>query len=74
MNILLLGSGGRESAFAWKMSQSSHCTKLIIAPGNGGTAAYGKNVKLDPNNFDAVKALVLKENIDLVVVGPENLW
>ena len=72
MNILLLGSGGRESAFAWKMSQSPLCTKLIIAPGNGGTAAYGKNVKLDPNNFDAVKALVLKENIGLVVVGPEE--
>ncbi len=72
MNILLLGSGGRESAFAWKMSQSSQCAKLFIAPGNGGTAAYGKNVNIDPNNFEAVKALVLKENITLVVVGPEE--
>jgi phosphoribosylamine--glycine ligase len=72
MNRLLLGSGGRESAFAWKISQSELCSKLIIAPGNGGTAAYGKNVILNPNNFEAVKALVLKENIELVVVGPEE--
>ncbi|WP_432711995.1 phosphoribosylamine--glycine ligase [Pedobacter sp.] len=72
MNILLLGSGGRESAFAWKMSQSSLCGKLFIAPGNGGTAAYGKNILIDPNDFEAVKAVVLKENITLVVVGPEE--
>lgn len=72
MNILLLGSGGRESAFAWKISQSSQCSQLFIAPGNGGTNAYGKNVNINPNDFDAVKALVLKENISLVVVGPEE--
>jgi phosphoribosylamine--glycine ligase len=72
MNILLLGSGGRESAFAWKMSQSPLCSALFIAPGNGGTAAYGKNVNVNPNNFSAVKALVLKENINMVVVGPEE--
>ncbi|WP_316812771.1 phosphoribosylamine--glycine ligase [Pedobacter heparinus] len=72
MNILLLGSGGRESAFAWKISQSSQCSQLFIAPGNGGTNAYGKNVNINPNNFEAVKALVLKENITLVVVGPEE--
>jgi len=72
MNILLLGSGGRESAFAWKISQSAQCSKLIIAPGNGGTGAYGKNVNLNPNDFEAVKALVLKEEIDMVVVGPEE--
>jgi phosphoribosylamine--glycine ligase len=72
MNILLLGSGGRESAFAWKLSQSTQCGKLFIAPGNGGTAAYGKNINLDPNNFEAVKTIVLKENIGLVVVGPEE--
>ncbi|ACU02492.1 phosphoribosylamine--glycine ligase [Pedobacter heparinus] len=72
MNILLLGSGGRESAFAWKISQSSQCSQLFIAPGNGGTNAYGKNVNINPNNFEAVKALVLKENISLVVVGPEE--
>lgn len=72
MNILLLGSGGRESAFAWKISQSSQCSQLFIAPGNGGTNAYGKNVNINPNNFEAVKTLVLKENITLVVVGPEE--
>ncbi|WP_316817030.1 phosphoribosylamine--glycine ligase [Pedobacter nyackensis] len=72
MNILLLGSGGRESAFAWKISQSSQCSQLFIAPGNGGTNAYGKNVNINPNDFEAVKALVLKENISLVVVGPEE--
>ncbi len=72
MNILILGSGGRESAFAWKISQSSQCSQLFIAPGNGGTNAYGKNININPNNFDAVKALVIKENIELVVVGPEE--
>jgi phosphoribosylamine--glycine ligase len=70
--ILLLGSGGRECAFAWKMSQSSLCAKLFIAPGNAGTGTYGKNVNLNPNDFEAVKALVLKEGINLVVVGPEE--
>lgn len=72
MNILLLGSGGRESAFAWKMSQSEQCSKLFIAPGNGGTGTYGKNVNLNPNDFEAVKKFVLTENINLVVVGPEE--
>lgn len=72
MNILILGSGGRESAFAWKISQSSNCSQLFIAPGNGGTGAYGKNVNLNPNNFEAVKALVIKEHIEMVVVGPEE--
>lgn len=72
MNILILGSGGRESAFAWKIAQSELCSQLFIAPGNGGTGAYGKNINLNPNNFEAVKALVLKENIQMVVVGPEE--
>ncbi|WP_348619700.1 phosphoribosylamine--glycine ligase [Pedobacter lusitanus] len=72
MNILLLGSGGRESAFAWKMSQSEQCSQLFIAPGNGGTAAYGKNVNLNPNNFEAIRTFVLAEKIELVVVGPEE--
>jgi phosphoribosylamine--glycine ligase len=72
MNILIIGSGGRESTFAWKISQSKHCTHLFIAPGNAGTAQYGKNIKVDPNDFEAIKALVLKENIELVVVGPEE--
>lgn len=72
MNILLLGSGGRECAFAWKMSQSAQCSKLFIAPGNAGTSAYGKNVNINPNDFEAVKAFVLKEAIELLVVGPEE--
>lgn len=72
MNILLLGSGGRESAFAWKMSQSQQCSKLFIAPGNGGTGEYGTNVNINPNDFEAVKTFVLTENINLVVVGPEE--
>mgnify|MGYP006141671559 FL=1 len=72
MNILLIGSGGRECAFAWKLSQSEKCDKLIIAPGNAGTASYGKNVNINPNDFEAVKALALKEQIDMLVVGPEE--
>jgi phosphoribosylamine--glycine ligase len=72
MNILLIGSGGRECAFAWKLSQSENCENLFIAPGNAGTANYGKNVNINPNDFEAVKALALKEKIDLLVVGPEE--
>jgi phosphoribosylamine--glycine ligase len=72
MTILLLGSGGRECAFAWKMSQSAQCSKLFIAPGNAGTSAYGKNVNLNPNDFEAVKAFALKEGVELLVVGPEE--
>ena len=56
MNILLLGSGGRESAFAWKMSQSSHCDKLIIAPGNGGTGAYGCLLYTSPSPRDRTRS------------------
>lgn len=72
MNILLLGSGGRESTFAWKISQSSLCDKLIIAPGNGGTGVYGTNINVNVNDFDAIKKIVVSENIDMVVVGPEE--
>ncbi|MDR6760641.1 phosphoribosylamine--glycine ligase [Flavobacterium sp. 2755] len=72
MTILLLGSGGREHAFAWKMIQSPLCEKLFVAPGNAGTAAIAENVAIAPTDFEAVKALVLKENISLVVVGPED--
>ena len=71
MNILLLGSGGREHAIAAKIVQSSRCTKLYIAPGNAGTAALGENVKLDPTDFQAVGQLVNDRNIGMVVVGPE---
>ena len=72
MTILLLGSGGREHALAWKMLQSKQCTKLFVAPGNAGTEAIATNVALNPNDFDAVKQLVLTENIQMVVVGPED--
>ena len=72
MTILLLGSGGREHAFAWKMIQSPLCEKLFVAPGNAGTAAIAENVAIAPTDFEAIKTLVLKENISLVVVGPED--
>jgi phosphoribosylamine--glycine ligase len=72
MTILLLGSGGREHAFAWKMTQSPLCEKLFVVPGNAGTAAIAENVAISATDFEAVKALVLKENISLVVVGPED--
>lgn len=72
MNILLLGSGGREHAFAWKIAQSKRCSKLFIAPGNAGTLACGENVPLSPLDFTAVEKFVLKNNIELVVVGPEE--
>lgn len=72
MNILLLGNGGREHALAWKMSQSPHCSKLFIAPGNAGTSKCGKNVYVNINDFDAVREFCIKENIGMVVVGPEE--
>ncbi|WP_256010662.1 phosphoribosylamine--glycine ligase [Desertivirga xinjiangensis] len=72
MNILLLGSGGRESAFAWKISQSPLLSQLFIAPGNAGTGAYGKNVNIKPTDFAAVKDFVLKNSVNLVLVGPEE--
>ena len=72
MNILLLGSGGREHAIAWKMSKSKMCRNLFIAPGNGGTGKIGKNIEIDINDFSKVKETVIKKNIDLVVVGPEE--
>ncbi|WP_348824637.1 phosphoribosylamine--glycine ligase [Flavobacterium aestuarii] len=72
MNILLLGSGGREHAFAWKMIQSPLCDTLFVAPGNAGTAQIAKNVDISATDFEAIKALVIKENIEMVVVGPED--
>lgn len=72
MNILLLGSGGREHAFAWKIRQSPRCGQLFIAPGNAGTAALGTNLPVNPNDFPAVAAAALQNQIDLVVVGPEE--
>lgn len=72
VNILLLGSGGREHAFAWKIAQSNRLEKLYIAPGNAGTRNCGVNVDLDPANFPALKQFVLNNYINLVVVGPEQ--
>lgn len=72
MKILLIGSGGREHAFAWKISQSPRCEALYIAPGNAGTALHGTNVDLNPLDFEAVAAFVRSRQIDLVVVGPEQ--
>ena len=72
MNILLLGSGGRESAFASKMAQSPLLEQLYIAPGNGGTCDYGKNINLKTTDFEAIAVFVLKNNVGMVVVGPEE--
>lgn len=72
MNILLLGSGGREHALAWKMAQSPKLTKLYIAPGNAGTKQAGENIPVNISDFQAVKKTVLEYNINLVVVGPEE--
>jgi len=72
MNILVLGSGGREHAIALKISQSPKIKKLIVAPGNAGTAAIATNVEVGVNDFEAIKQLVLSEKVDLVVVGPED--
>ena len=72
MNILLIGSGGREHALAWKLNQSSLLTKLFIAPGNAGTATLGENVNLSVLNFDEVGQFSIKHKIDLIVVGPEE--
>lgn len=72
MNILLLGSGGREHAFAWKFSQSPLCQKLFIAPGNAGTATCGINVALNIKDFEELKSFVLQNEVNMVVVGPEE--
>jgi len=72
MIILLLGSGGREHALAWKMLQSSRCSKLFVAPGNAGTSQIAINVNLNILDFQALKKFVLQEKIDMVVVGPED--
>ncbi|SFS41503.1 phosphoribosylamine--glycine ligase [Lutibacter maritimus] len=72
MNVLIIGSGGREHAFAWKIAQSNLLTNLFIAPGNAGTKEVGTNLDIDPTNFEVVKKHILENNIKLVVVGPED--
>jgi phosphoribosylamine---glycine ligase len=72
MNLLLLGSGGREHALAWKLSRSPMLNRLFIAPGNAGTAETGENVPLSPNDFPAIRQFVLEHFVNMVVVGPED--
>lgn len=72
MNILILGSGGREHAMAWKLSQSQNLSNLYIAPGNAGTSELGENIPIGVNDFEEIKKVVLSKNIELVLVGPED--
>ncbi len=72
MKILLLGSGGREHALGWKIAQSKRVTQLFIAPGNAGTSEVGTNVNIQVNDFDAIKDFICTQQIDMVVVGPED--
>jgi phosphoribosylamine--glycine ligase len=72
MNVLILGSGGREHAFAWKIAQSPLCDSLFVAPGNAGTAHVATNIPISYNDFDSVASAVLENSIDLVIVGPEE--
>ena len=71
MNVLILGSGGREHAFAWKIAKSSSCNQLFIAPGNAGTSEVGENVNIKTTDFENIKQLVLEKKIEMVIVGPE---
>ena len=71
MKVLLIGSGGREHTIAWKLNQSPKLSKLFISPGNAGTQSFGENVDLDFNNHNSLKAFLLKEKIEMLVVGPE---
>tara|TARA_Y100000766_G_scaffold285531_1_gene309841 strand:- start:4829 stop:6115 length:1287 start_codon:yes stop_codon:yes gene_type:complete len=72
MNVLVLGSGGREHALSWKIAQSSLCEKIFIAPGNAGTAQIGKNVNISVTDFESLKTFVIDNEIDMLVVGPED--
>ncbi|MFY8078490.1 MAG: phosphoribosylamine--glycine ligase, partial [Flavobacteriales bacterium] len=72
MNVLILGSGGREHAFAWKISQSSLIHNIYIAPGNAGTEAFGTNLPIDPTDFKSIKKAVIEHSIKMVIVGPED--
>jgi phosphoribosylamine--glycine ligase len=72
MNLLLLGSGGREHALAWKLQQSPRCSRLFIAPGNAGTAAFGQNIDIEGTDFEGIRAFCLEQAIDMVIVGPEE--
>ena len=71
MNILIIGSGGREHAFAWKLKQSPKLEKLFIAPGNAGTASLGSNLDIEVTDFEKLAAAVIENRIDMIIVGPE---
>ncbi len=71
MNILVLGSGGREHAFAWKLRQSNKCKNLYVAPGNAGTSSIAENIDISVGDFDGIKKILIEKNIDLLIVGPE---
>lgn len=71
MNILILGSGGREHALAWKLAQSKKVTRIYIAPGNAGTHTFGSNLKIDPDDFEGIKDAIARYEINMVIVGPE---
>src|SRR5690606_40929357 len=72
MNILIIGSGGREHTLAWKIAQSELLNNLYVAPGNAGTSGFAENVPISVNEFDKIKDLVIEKDISLVVVGPED--
>ena len=72
MNILILGSGGREHTLAWKIAQSSSCNKLFVAPGNAGTSLIGQNINIAATDFKSIKELAISEEISMVIVGPED--
>ena len=72
MKLLLLGSGGREHALAWKIAQSPKIEKLYIAPGNAGTRNVGENIAIKADDFEAIKTFVIENSFDMVVVGPED--
>ena len=70
--VLIIGSGGRENALAWKIAQSKLCQKLFIAPGNAGTSFFGENVEISTSDFTAIRDLILTKKISIVIVGPED--
>src|SRR3546814_11870 len=72
MNILILGAGGREHTLAWKLKQSPILDKLFVAPGNAGTAGIANNIAIGANDFESIRKVVVSENIQMVVVGPED--
>ena len=72
MKILILGSGGREHAFAWKLAQSPKCKELYVAPGNAGTSQIATNIDIGVNDFDKIEKFINNNNIQILIVGPED--